>query len=262
MQLTDSWRTTFPSDLLERYDVRETRNAAAVMRTTTPAAFQDMIEVLDSFQLTLDKLTTPGGRKSAVATELDESFRHRGWREARFDQELTTKLTVFPWTASPIAERQKVVETRNEYGGHKVDNVLDRAVLDVEWNPKDGNLDRDFGNYVSLHEAGVIDTGVIVTRSGGTLRHVVRDLIAEVKAVKVPHIYTAWHKRMGKLSNDPLGTSTTSNFDKLVPRLERGDGRGCPILAVAITARCYTPPTGSLADEVLRLAEELQPANE
>lgn len=258
MQLTDSWKTAFPAETLKYYDVRETRNAAAVMRTTTPDAFQDMIEVLDGFRLTLDKLTTPGGSKSVVANELDESFRKRGWREARFDQELTTKLTIFPWTASPTKETQEVVQTRNEYGGHKVDNVLDRAVLDVEWNPKDGNLDRDFGNYVSLHEAGVIDTGVIVTRSGASLRLFVRDLIAKAKAVPVPADYTAWHERMAKLSNDPLGTSTTSNFDKLVPRLERGDGRGCPILAVAITERCYTQPAGTVTEEVLRLAKELQ----
>lgn len=261
MQLTDSWESTFPAEVLERYDVRETRNAAAVMRTTTPHAFQDMIEVLDGFHLNLDKLTTPGGSKSVVAKELDESFRVRGWREARFDQDLITKLTIFPWTSAPTHESQQVVQTRNEYGGHKIDNVLDRAVLDVEWNPKDGNLDRDFGNYVSLHEGGVIDMGVILTRSGDTLRHFVRDLIAEAKAVNVPAEYTVWHERMRKLADDPLGTSTTSNFGKLVPRLERGDGRGCPILAVAITERCYVPPPRTVAEEVFRLAVALQGAD-
>ncbi|GAA4658918.1 BglII/BstYI family type II restriction endonuclease [Gordonia humi] len=258
MQLTDSWATTFPSDVLDRYDVRETRNASAVMQITTPQAFADMIEVLDGFHLTVDKLTTPGGSKTVVARELDESFRVRGWREARFDQDLITKLTIFPWTSAPSHESQRVVQTRNEYGGHKIDNVLDRAVLDVEWNPKDGNLDRDFGNYVSLHEGGVIDMGVILTRSGDTLRHFVRDLIAEVKAVNVPTEYTVWHERMRKLADDPLGTSTTSNFGKLVPRLERGDGRGCPILAVAITERCYVPPPRTVAEEVFRLAVALQ----
>lgn len=260
MQLTESWTTRFPADVLERYDVRETRNATAVMQTTTPKAFDDMIDVLRGFELTLDKLTTPGKNKTVIARELDESFRTRGWREARFDQDLITDLTVFPWTSAPVPEKQFVVQTRNQYGGHKIDNVLDRAVLDVEWNPKDGNLDRDFGNYVSLHEGGVIDMGTILTRVGGDFRYFVRDLIAEVKAVDVPASYNVWHTRMGKLANDPLGTSTTSNFGKLVPRLERGDGRGCPILAVAITERCYVPPVTTIADEVLRLAASLQSA--
>ena len=35
----------------------------------------------------------------------------------------------------------------------------DGAVVDVEWNPKDGNLDRDFGNYTTLHDTGLIDVG-------------------------------------------------------------------------------------------------------
>lgn len=258
MQLTESWAAVFPAGLRERYDVRETRNAAAVMRTTAPEAFQDMIDVLEGFHLTLDKLTTPGGSKTVVARELDESFRVRGWREARFEQELTTRLVLYPWTGAPKPEKKRVEESRNEYGGHKVDNVLGRAALDVEWNPKDGNLDRDFGNYVALYESGMIDVGVILTRSGGTLRHFTRDLIAQVKAVHVPDEYTEWHTRMAKLADDPFGTSTTSNFGKLVPRLERGDGRGCPVLAIAVTERCYTPPPRTVAEEVLRLAAALQ----
>ena len=255
VQLTQSWRRVIPKTVQGRYDIRETRNAAAVLKATSPGAFDDMVAVLDGFWLTLDKLTTPGGNKSVVAKELDDSFRELGWREAKFDQDLTTKLTVFRWTGTDDPDEvQRVVETRNEYGGHKVDNVLGRAALDVEWNPKDGNLDRDLANYASLYEAGVIDAGVIVTRIGDELRYFTRDLIAEVKAVPIPGDFRAWHERLGKLSDDPLGTSTTSNFGKLVPRLERGDGRGCPILAIAITDRCYVPPREPLNEAVEELA--------
>lgn len=262
MQLTESWRDVIPVTVQDRYDISETRNAAAVMKATSPDAFDDMVAVLDGFWLTLDKLTTPGGNKSVVAKELDAGFRARGWREAQFDQDLTTKLTIFRWTDSDDPDEvQRIVETRNEYGGHKIDNVLGRAALDVEWNPKDGNLDRDLANYASLYEAGVIDAGVIVTRLGESFRYFTRELIAQVKAVPVPDELTAWHQRVRKLSNDPLGTSTTSNYSKLVPRLERGDGRGCPILAIAITDRCYTPPTVSLEHEVQRLAAETETAH-
>jgi hypothetical protein len=41
-----------------------------------------------------------------------------------------------------------------------------------------------------------------------------------------------------RLGRDPFRTSTTTNLDKLLPRMARGDGGGCPILAIAITARC------------------------
>jgi hypothetical protein len=36
-----------------------------------------------------------------------------------------------------------------------------------------------------------------------------------------------------------LETSTTTNLTKLEPRMTRGTAGGCPVLAVAITARCY-----------------------
>ncbi|SIE96333.1 BglII/BstYI family type II restriction endonuclease [Mycobacteroides abscessus] len=262
MQLTESWKTAIPQSVQKRYDICETRNAAGVMQMGTPEAFADMVVVLDKFELTVDKLTTPGGNKSVVAKELDEAFRVKGFREARFDQTLTTRLTVFRWTSSPDpSEKQHVLETTAEYGGHKVDNVRGRAALDVEWNPKDGNLDRDLGNYVTLYEAGVIDMGVIVTRVGDELRHLVRNLISQVKAVEVPN-NPLWKERMRKLANDPFGTSTTSNFGKLVPRLERGDGRGCPILAIAITERCLVMPSDSIEDEVKRLAAVAKPVPE
>lgn len=258
MELTESWREVLPDEVIDRYEIAETRNAAAVMQATTPESFEDMVKVLSEFTLTLDKITTPGKNKSVIAKELDDAFRISGWREARFDQELTTTLTVFRWTGAASPEETRQVVSRNSYGGHKIDNVLGRAVLDVEWNPKDGNLDRDLGNYVSLHEGGVIDVGVILTRVASPLREFVRSHVAQVKAVAVADHYEAWHERMEKLADDPLGTSTTANFGKLKPRIERGDGRGCPILALGITEKTFVPPTDSIEDEVLRLAEKVQ----
>lgn len=63
-----------------------------------------------------------------------------------------------------------------------------------------------------------------------------------------------WRERMDKLPDNPYGTTTTATFDKLVPRLERGDGRGCPILAIGIGERTFTPPTDSVTEEVWRLS--------
>lgn len=258
MELTESWREVLPDEVIDRYVVAETRNAAAVMKATTPDAFEDMVQVLTNFRLTLDKITTPGGSKSVIAKELDDTFRAKGWREARFDQELTTTLTVFRWTDAAEPEQTEKRVSKNAYGGHKIDNVLGRAVLDVEWNPKDGNLDRDLANYVSLHDGGVIDVGVILTRSGtASMREFFRDYVKQVKAVKVANDFPAWHKRMGKLPDDPIGTSTTANFGKLKPRIERGDGRGCPILAIGVTEKSFTAPD-SVVDEVQRLAAKVQ----
>ncbi|WP_159795411.1 BglII/BstYI family type II restriction endonuclease [Puerhibacterium puerhi] len=251
MLLTESWRDAFPIEIQARYDFAETRNAAAILKTLNPGAFADLVNVLQAFSLSVDLLVRPGGNKSKIAAELDCAFRQRGYREARFEQDVTTRLVISAWGTEPAEIR----ETSNSYGGHKVDNVKDRAVVDVEWNPKDGNLDRDFANYVSLHEGGVIDVGVIVTRRGGDFRYFVRDLVAQVRAIEVPDATEAWTKRMKKTPADPLGTSTTSNFEKLVERLERGDARGCPLLAVAIGEQTFDAPD-DLFDEVRHLAQE------
>lgn len=256
MELTKTWEDHFPPEIIERYDVRETRSAAAIMNVTTPEAFQDMLDVLESCSITLAQLTKKGGNKSDIAKMLDDAFRQKGWRETKYEQQVTTSLISSPWTA--IGEKATSTSTfENSFGGHKVDNVKGRAALDVEWNPKDGNLDRDFANYVALHEAGAIDVGVIICR-GASLQPFTRDLIAQVKAVEVPAKFTEWHKRMNGLPDDPFGTSTTANFEKLAPRLERGDGRGCPILAIGVREESYTPPQNNVDTEVLRIAEELQ----
>ncbi|TFI04647.1 restriction endonuclease, partial [Kocuria rhizophila] len=85
MELTESWKSVFPQDVQDRYFFCETRSAAAIMKVTTPQAFQDLVAVLQGFELTWDKLTTPGGNRSVISAELDEAFRVRGWREARFE---------------------------------------------------------------------------------------------------------------------------------------------------------------------------------
>lgn len=253
MQLTETWRDVFPTDVLDRYVFAESRSASAVARATTPRAVDDLIEVLRAFELTVEKIATPGGNKSVVAKELDDSFRVRGWREARYDQTLTTSLTVSRWEGPSIREAPPTpAPTTNEYGGHKIDNVLGRAAIDIEWNPKDGNLDRDFGNYASLHDGGVIDVGVILTRDGAEFPAFAHDLIARVKELTL-NDNSDWSRRIGKLANEPYKTSTTSNFQRLVTRVERGDGRGCPILAIGITTRAFTPPYDGLEAEVARL---------
>ena len=60
-------------------------------------------------------------------------------------------------------------------------------------------------------------------------------------------------------TNQENSERSVQHFDhielrELLPRMERGDGRGCPILAIAFSAKCYVPPTLSIPDEVLRVA--------
>lgn len=216
MDLTTSYQHHFPADTLARYEFRETRNAAAIMHATNAAELQDLIRVLEWLCLYPDDVTGAGGNQSDLAGRLNKRFRDTGWREGRHDTQITSVLRLMPHR--PAGEKEaRVAKTEVVNEGYKVDNVRSRVALDVEWNAKDGNLDRDIGAYRALYDSGIIDVGVIITRTQDDLR---------AAALHIDPTSTKF------------GTTTTTNLAKLQPRLTRGDAGGCPVLAIAITARC------------------------
>jgi hypothetical protein len=216
VDLTSSYEAAIPDDLRARYDVRETRNCASILSITNPRSFRQVLDVLAEFKLTELDIVVPGGQESTVARRLNEAFRDLGWREGRIDMNVALRLRVKPYRAAG-EKAVKVVETTVESEGYQVDNMKGRVALDVEWNAKDGNLDRDVAAYRALYDTGLIDGAIIVTRSFESIRTL--------------------SAKLGRAGG--FNTTTTTTIDKLEPRLARGDGGGCPILAVAITARCY-----------------------
>ncbi|HKA66480.1 MAG TPA: BglII/BstYI family type II restriction endonuclease [Solirubrobacterales bacterium] len=216
MDLTDSYLQMFPEDVLGRYDMREVRNASAVVANTNPTEFRELVTVLRYFALTKEDILRPGKNEGQIAKRLNRAFRDAGWREGRYDTKITSLLRLMPYKPSG-EKRATVVETEVLNEGYKVDNVKGEVALDVEWNAKDGNLDRDVSAYRALYEAGIVAAGVVLTRTMSDLRELGREL---------------GRPRF-------LATTTTTNLGKLEPRLTRGDAGGCPLLAIAITARCY-----------------------
>lgn len=218
MDLTTSFESVVPETVRARYEWRETRNAAAVISATNKDSFAEVIDVLANFKLEALDITEAGGSKSRVPKRLDMAFRELGWREGRHDTRIVSALRVMPY--KPAGEKTAVVVEKEVISeGYKVDNVKDRVALDVEWHAKDGNLDRDVSAYRALYDAGIIDGAVVITRS-----------FASIRALAI---------KLGRPGG--FATTTTTNLEKLEPRLTRGDAGGCPILAVAITDRCYAP---------------------
>lgn len=241
VELTHSWQNVVPKPLQDRYRFVETRNAATTFQAGHPQEFEEVMRILDAFTFDLDRIIRGGGSKHLIPLELDEAFRELGWREARYDQELVTRLVLQPYR--PKGETgPETRESTSKYHGHKVDNVKSRVALEVEWNPKDGNLDRDFGNFRALYDGGVLDVGIIVTRTEAGMRELWAETIKRAKAHPTAESLSSWAARLRKTPDNPLGTSTTSNFEKLGPRIMRGDGGGCPVLAIAITDACFEVP--------------------
>jgi hypothetical protein len=230
VDLTTSYEQAIPQEVHERYELRETRNASAVLAATNPDEFAEVIEVITDFKLLTSDLVDPGGNEGKVARWLNEAFRSRGWREGRYDTRISGELRLMPY--APAGETGVQVVTSEVFNeGYKVDNLKGRVALDVEWNAKDGNLDRDIGGYRALYDAGIIDGAVMITRTQDDLRR-----LAEKLALQAGQTAEAARRR--------LGTTTTTNLVKLEPRMTRGDSGGCPLLAIAISARGWEGESG------------------
>jgi hypothetical protein len=217
VDLTESYRRHIPPTVLARYHWAETRQAAGVIAAAFPTLFADIVKVLDEFTvIPLADIQTPGGNESAAAARLNKAFRDKGWREASMLLRIISVVEAKPhFAGDPVF----VEESEANASSYLIDNLAGtgddgRVAVDVEWHAKDGNLDRDLAAYRALYEAGVISAGVIITTKREDMRGWAVDLLGP--------------------DNKKFSTSTVTSLEKLTPRLVRGDGGGCPVLAIGI----------------------------
>jgi hypothetical protein len=209
-----------------RWAFLETSSAAAVLRSVCPAEWKDITEVLATFVLDPSRWLKKGGNRGDIAKEIDDMFGARGWRETRVD--LVTQGLLLSKTCEVI-ERLPPVDQE----GYLVDNFKGRVALDVEWNAKDGNLDRDLSAYRAWHEAGVISAAVLITQDRTGLKALAERLWSAHQAT------LPVEKQQAKLPID-LGTSTTTNLEKAALRVRRGVMGTCPLLIVAATPATWS----------------------
>jgi hypothetical protein len=204
-----------------RWAFLETSSAAAVLRSVCPAEWKDIVHVLSTFSLDPPQWLKKGGNRGDVAKQIDGMFAALGWREIRVD--VHTEGILF---AGDGAEVGRLPVVRQE--GYLVDNFKGRVAIDVEWNAKDGNLDRDLSAYRSWHEAGVISAAVLITQDRLALKALAERVWSQYQAT-LPR-----SRRTDKLPID-LSTSTTTNLEKAALRVRRGVMGTCPVLVVAAT---------------------------
>lgn len=209
----------------QRWSFIETSSAAAVMRSVCPAEWADITEVLSQFELDPQRWLKTGGNRGDIAMQIDDMFSSRGWQETRVDLSTTAIL---------LSKRGQVIdELPAQYQeGYLVDNFKGRVALDVEWNAKDGNLDRDLSAYRSWHEAGVISAAVLITQDRIRLKELAERLWFDHQS-SIDPLY-----RRAKLPID-LNTSTTTNLEKAALRVRRGVMGTCPLLVVAATPETW-----------------------
>ena len=208
-----------PPAVRDRWEFLETSSAAAVLRSVCPDEWRDIINVLANFALDPPFWLKAGGNRGDVARQIDEMFAQRGWQERRVD--LHTQGILYAKNNVEVGRLPVVMQE-----GYLVDNFKGRVALDVEWNAKDGNLDRDLSAYRAWHEAGVISAAVLITQDRLSLKELADQLWQDHQAT-LPIA-----QRNPKLPID-LNTSTTTNLDKAALRVRRGVMGTCPLLVVA-----------------------------
>jgi hypothetical protein len=208
-----------PADVLARYEVYSYRNAALILAEAHPAEFAELVEALRRFRLTRAIIAKAGGNESEVPKALSTLLRPQGWHETTIQADLLVRLL---WREAGVDAKGKSASLKMSreltkarfLDGHKVDYVKNRVAFDLEWNSKDQTFDRDLYAMSAFSQCGVVDVGVLLTRS------------AALNTV---------FKEMGLMAK--YGASTTW-MGKLLYRLNAGRNGGCPVLAIGIRPEC------------------------
>ncbi len=208
-----------PADVLARYEVYSYRNAALILSEAHPAEFAELMDALRGFKLTREIIVKPGGSESDIPKAFTNLLRPHGWHETTIQADLLVKLL---WSEAGVNARGKRATTKMTreitkakfLDGHKVDYVKGRVAFDLEWNSKDQTFDRDLYAMSAFSQCGVIDVGVLLTRSEA-LNPLFRSLGLMAK----------------------YGASTTW-MGKLLYRLNAGRNGSCPVLAIGIRPEC------------------------
>ncbi|WP_333884897.1 BglII/BstYI family type II restriction endonuclease [Sphingobium yanoikuyae] len=208
-----------PEDILGRYEVYSYRNAALVLKEAFPSEFNELMEALRAFKISTSIIRAAGGNESEVPKTVSGLLRRHGWHETSIQADLQVKLS---WREPGLSAKGRAMTVPKEreikrskfLDGHKVDYVKNRVAFDLEWNSKDQTFDRDLYAFSAFAQCGVIDVGVLLTRS--------LELNPIFAALGVGAKY---------------GASTT-HMGKLLYRLNAGRNGSCPVLAIGIKPGC------------------------
>ncbi len=115
------------------------------------------------------------------------------------------------WTEKQFDIGIRIDAAEVEIPTHRIDNFKNGVGIEVEWNNKTEFYDRDLNNFRLLHQLRVMSVGVIITRTSE-----LQDLF-------------------DKLGIGQKYGSSTTHWDRLLPKINGGGAGGCPVLAIGIT---------------------------
>lgn len=209
-------------ELLEKFEFQSYGHALEILSEAFPEEWGEIQDSLEKLSISVEELRAAGGNETAIPKKFDDSLYPLGWREIRITGDLLVKL--YPRRAnqrgrfSDLPFDEKVIE--GYIDGHNIDFIKGKVAFDLEWNSKDQTFDRDLLAMRTYFDCGLIEVGIIVTRSK-ELNDIFRETL----------------DAHGKNLLSKYGASTTW-MGKLEYRLKSRRNGGCPILAIGIRKPC------------------------
>lgn len=205
--------------LLNKYEFHDYGHALEILHESFPSEWNEVQDALSSFSLSISDITKAGGNESSIPKKFDAVLYPCGWREIRISGDLIVKK--YPRQSAQrrgkFADKPYETETIVGYiDGHNIDFLKNRVAFDLEWNSKDQTFDRDLLAMRTYFDCGLIDVGIIVTRS-----EELNEIFKELNIISKYGASTTW---MGKLTY----------------RLDSRRNGGCPVLAIGIRKECVT----------------------
>lgn len=208
---------SIPEELKKKYEFHSYGHALEILTEAYPKEWQEIQDCLQQLVITKEDILTAGGNESPIPKKFDKVLYPYGWREIRITGDLLVKM--YPRQSALRRGRfsdqpfdEKLIQ--GYIDGHNIDFLKNQVAFDLEWNSKDQTFDRDLLAMRTYFDCGLIDVGVIVTRS-----EELNDLFDAFEVKKKYGASTTW---MGKLEY----------------RLKSRRNGGCPILAVGIKKAC------------------------
>lgn len=186
-----------------------TRYADVILSVSFRERLANLTHSLSIYHPHLDELLAGGGGRTQFTKRFDDSLAAQTLDGV---QQWGKRNITISKTIGFDDDRSQVIRVRGHeidmFGVGSADEPFPGVAVEMEWNNKDPFYDRDLNNFQALHREGAIAVGVIVTRG--------------------PRL-----QRLLAVALDKYGSSST-HWDKLIPRVNLGGGGECPLLLIGI----------------------------
>ena len=155
-------------ELLSRYEFHNYGHALEILVDAYPEEWQELKSCLTQLRLSLEDIKVSGGNESPIPKKFDDLLYPYGWREIRISGDLLVKKYPRQTKQRRGRFKKEPFETMKLEGyidGHNIDFLKNKVAFDLEWNSKDQTFDRDLLAMRTYFDCGLVDVGVIVTRS-------------------------------------------------------------------------------------------------